>query len=224
MTTLRNALQAEDRFKRQTLLDYVMEAQAESGREWGRLTVCKYDEDAVNWVSRRKGGTDAGTPGFLDPTVQDWDEFGIAPFEELISACNIITRAGWTRVFNLGFNIQSTGQYGSANCRIGVGTGTTSATTADADLVGATSAGRLFNLVTGNGTTAAGTATFRMSVTSTFASGDANFAWQEWVIDNGTTTQSSGAAGTPVFNRSVSSQGTKASPQVWTATANLDFA
>ena len=43
---------------------------------------------------------------------------------------------------------------------------------------------------------------------STFASGDANYAWQEFAVANAST-------GGTILNRKVSSQGTKVSGQVW---------
>jgi hypothetical protein len=78
-------------------------------------------------------------------------------------------------------------------------------------------------MVTGSGIIAAGTATQRLSFTATFATGDANFVWAEWGIDQGVAGSGTAAATTPLLNRAVSAQGTKVSGQTWTATAALDF-
>jgi hypothetical protein len=59
---------------------------------------------------------------------------------------------------------------------------------------------------------AANVLTFR----STFATGDANWAWQEWGIFNAST------AGT-MLSRKVESLGTKTNTQTWQFTTTLTF-
>jgi hypothetical protein len=68
-----------------------------------------------------------------------------------------------------------------------------------------------------------GSVSRRLSFTATFATGDANFVWAEWGIDQATTGSGTGAASGILLNRAVSAQGTKVSGQTWTATAALDF-
>jgi hypothetical protein len=46
---------------------------------------------------------------------------------------------------------------------------------------------------------------------ATFIGTDANYAWQEFLVDNGTT----------ALNRKVSNQGTKVSGQTWTITVTI---
>lgn len=211
----------------QTKMIYDLSHEAsESGREYGRLVVAKYDEDATEWASRRMGGEALGRKGFRQPSLLDFERFHIRPFEEVVSACNLITTAGWNRAIYLIAGLQTTGSYIGTACRIGVGTGTTAADKANTDLAAGTgTAGRWFNLVTGNGVTSAGTATERLSFTATFGTGDANFPnpWQEWGLDQATTGSGTGAATAVFFNRAVSNLGTK-SGGTWTATANFDFA
>jgi hypothetical protein len=60
------------------------------------------------------------------------------------------------------------------------------------------------------GTAGSKTITFR----STFASADANQAWAEWGIDNGTR----------LLNRKVAANGTKASGQTWQFTVTVTIA
>lgn len=193
---------------------------ADSGREWGRLHVAKYDADMTRYAANR---LDRGT-GFIQPSALDFERFKIRPYEEVVSGCNLITTAGWQRALNLTFGIQTTGAYGSATMRIGVGTGTTSAAVGNTDLAAATGpTGRFFNLATGNASFSAGTGTQRATIGATFGTGDANFAWQEWCIDQGTVGSGTGAAVAVLFNRAVSSQGTKVSGQTWSASATLDF-
>lgn len=49
---------------------------------------------------------------------------------------------------------------------------------------------------------------------TTFATGDANFAWAEWGVFNGSSAQT-------MMNRKVESLGTKTSAQTWTLTATI---
>ena len=88
-------------------------------------------------------------------------------------------------------------RYTSANARIGVGNGTTAAAATDTGLVGASTAFKAME---------AGFPTFGSSQKATFKSSfgdaDANFAWNEWTIDNGATPNKN-------LNRKVESLGTK---------------
>jgi len=76
--------------------------------------------------------------------------------------------------------------WSSANARVGVGNSTTGAAPAQTDLL-------------------AETVEFRGS----FADGQAEFAWEEYVVDNG-------AVSGKTLNRKVSSKGTKGSGELWT--------
>ena len=101
--------------------------------------------------------------------------------------------------------------FNNANARLGVGDSTASEAASQTDLQAASNKtykamAATYPLI------AAQTVTFR----SVFASADANYAWQEFVVDNG-----SGAAKT--LNRKVSSQGTKASGQTWTLDLAITF-
>ena len=129
---------------------------------------------------------------------------------------NLITNAGWTRVLTL-----LTGGSGQAmdatHTRIGAGNGTTAADYADTDLAGAS---KWFEPVSG----AATLGTRSMQFTATFGASVANFDWEEFGIDITSGTASAGSTvGAVLFNRRVSAQGTKASGQIWTATATITF-
>ena len=101
----------------------------------------------------------------------------------------------------------------NANARICVGT----ASTAEADtqttltgLVGKAMDATYPLHTDSTGTAGSKTITFR----STFASADANQAWNEWGIDNGTR----------MLNRKVAANGTKASGQTWQFTVTVALA
>lgn len=101
--------------------------------------------------------------------------------------------------------------FNNANARLGVGDSTTAAAAAQTDLQAATN--KTYKAMEATyPSIAAQTVTFR----SVFGSADANYAWEEFVVDNG-----SGAAKT--LNRKVSAQGTKAAGQTWTLDLAITF-
>ena len=55
---------------------------------------------------------------------------------------------------------------------------------------------------------------------STFATGDANWAWAEWIIKNTTTAGTTGRT----LNRKVEALGTKTSAATWVLTITLSLA
>ena len=198
----------------------------DSGYEVGHITVMRWDAEQSDWASKKFGGAGTGQHGFVPPNEVMFHQLKVRPYSVTVSDPrdhNLLTTGGWDRILTLAIGGGGT-SYASASARIGVGTGTTAPASGNTDLVAATGpTGRFFNLVTGNGTTSAGTAVRRLSFTATFATGDANFHWQEWCIDQGTVGSGTGATVGTMMNRAVSDQGTKVSGQTWTATANLDF-
>jgi len=198
----------------------------EAGREMGHFTVARWDNEQTDWASRRLGGEGTGRRGFIPPNDVMFHQLKVSPYSVTTSDPrdhNLITLAGWQRILSL--VVGGGGQvFDATHTRIGVGTATNAATTGQTDLSAITgSTARWFNMCTGVGVTAAGTATCRLSFTSTFATADANFAWQEWAIDQGTVGSGTGAATATLLNRAVSAQSTKNQGMTWTATANLDY-
>ena len=191
--------------------------------ERGLLVVDKYDRDMVAYVARKLGLPAPGRAGFRQPLTPDFARFGIQPYERRVSEhSNVIMIDGWTRLLTLAIGGGGTA-YAAASTRIGVGTATAATATNQTDLSAAAGTGnRFFQPVTGVGTVGTGTGTRRLSFVSTFGTGDANFVWAEWGIDQGTAS-GVGASTATLLNRAVSAQGTKASGQTWTATAMLDF-
>lgn len=101
--------------------------------------------------------------------------------------------------------------FNNANSYIGVGDSTTAHAVGQTDLVAATNKMRkaMDSTYPSGGTNVL---TFR----STFATGDANWAWQEWGVFNAS------SAGT-MLNRKVESLGTKTNTQTWQFTVTLTF-
>lgn len=110
--------------------------------------------------------------------------------------------------------------FSNAQAAIGVGDSTTAAAATQTDLVAATNKLRkamdaTYPQHTDSATSPAASIAYR----STFATGDANYAWQEWGIFN------SVSAGTGrMLNRKVESLGTKTSASTWTLTLTLTLA
>jgi hypothetical protein len=129
---------------------------------------------------------------------------------------NLLLNAGITRLLNLLIGTASTQAYDATHSRIGVGDSSTAAAATDTSLVAATN--KFFHLVDSVPTVSAQTVTF----VATFGSSDANYAWQEWCIDQGTASNTTGVA--PALNRKVQSMGTKASGATWVFTVSITIA
>lgn len=130
------------------------------------------------------------------------------PVEVVEFSENLLLNEGITRLLNLLVGAGGTA-FNNANARLGVGDSTTAAAATQTDLQAATNKtykamDATFPQVSGQ------TVTFK----STFTGTDANYAWQEFVIDNG-----SGAAET--LNRKVQSLGTKSSGTTWVLTVTV---
>jgi hypothetical protein len=132
---------------------------------------------------------------------------------------NLLTTAGIGRIATL-LNAGTGNLIATTTARVGVGNGAGTAVIGDTDLsASAGSANRWFQTCTV--TIPSNVLTFA----ATFASADGNFAWNEFGIDIGTATVTSGnTVNAVLLNHKTSiAQGTKASGQVWTATATVTF-
>ena len=119
-----------------------------------------------------------------------------------------ITDAGRNHLVQAGIGAAVTA-FNNANAYIGVGDSTTAFNASQTDLVAATNKLRkAMDATYPQGSS--NVITFR----STFATGDANFAWQEWGVFNAS------SAGT-MLSRKVESLGTKTSAQTWQFTVTL---
>lgn len=121
-----------------------------------------------------------------------------------------ITDAGRNHLVQAGIGAGVTA-FNNANSYIGVGDSTTAFAAGQTDLQAATNKMRKqMDATYPSG--ASNVITFR----STFATTDANWAWQEWGVFNAST------AGT-MLNRKVESLGTKTNTQTWQFTCTLTF-
>lgn len=108
--------------------------------------------------------------------------------------------------------------FNNGNAYIGVGDSSTAAAATQTDLQAATNKTRkamdaTYPTHTDGTTSGAASIVFK----STFATGDANYAWEEWAIFNG-------SSGGRMLNRKVQSLGTKTSAGTWVVTCTLSLA
>lgn len=125
-----------------------------------------------------------------------------------------ITTAGVTQMLQAALGETPT-FFTNSTSYIGVGDSTTAFSAAQTDLVAATN--RLKKVMDA---TFPSRASLVVTFQATFATGDANFAWQEWGVFNGGPAFATGT----MISRKVESLGTKTSAQSWQFTVQLTFA
>lgn len=149
---------------------------------------------------------------------------GLTPDEVTDAGYNLFTTVGVTRLWNLWAAQGGLQAYDATHTRIGAGDTNTAAAVGNTDLAAAVNAAnRYFQLADGVPTISSSPATASCKYTSTFASGNGNFAWAEWAIDQGTSSAAN-AAVAPLFNRAVAALGTKTSAASWAFSATLSIA
>jgi hypothetical protein len=190
-------------------------------------------EDKTYWrchtkVERYEGDVEfeVKDTGLLVPRSAD-NGLLIKPYDVTEIDGNVLTIGGasvqWQTL--IGNGTTTAGQvltyFNNAQAAIGVGDSTTAAADTQTNLSAATNKLRKAMDSTypqhtdSNSTAGAKSIIFR----STFATGDANWAWQEWGVFN-STTDGTGR----MLNRKVESLGTKTSAASWTITITLSLA
>lgn len=172
--------------------------------------VQKYHEDTVAWVVKKSG--------VAVPDGATFEKY-VKPDDVAVAVGNGLTTAGLGRISSL---IIAAGGQAPTNtsARLGTGNSTTAFAVGQTDLQAAAgSANRWFQIMDATyPQQASGVLTFR----STFASADGNYAWQEWCVDVGTPTVTSGnTVAALMLNRKVESLGTKASGASWVLTTTI---
>ena len=126
-----------------------------------------------------------------------------------------ITNAGVLLIAAKLFEAGTT-DYDAANAHIGVGDSSTAFAATQTDLQAATNKFKK-GMVTSYPTRSGAALTFR----SLFGTGDANFAWNEWGVFNGSGAGTAGPTGVVMLNRKVESFGTKTSAEAWQFTVTV---
>jgi len=138
-------------------------------------------------------------------------ERGGSPYEVVESGCNLMLAAGANAYHQrlVGVDGAAVTTFASTNARLAVGDGTAAVAAAQTDLQGTTKTRKIVDgpgVISGN----------QISFTSTFATGDANHAWNEAGIANA-------GSGGVMLNRVVQSFGTKTAGLQWVLTGTLAF-
>jgi hypothetical protein len=170
----------------------------------------KFEPGLVKYVQKRTG--------LYAPDGSTLAKYG-DPYEIIEHHGNLLTTAGLNRITSL---IIAAGGQAPTNtsARLGTGNSSTAEAVGQTDLQAAAgSANRWFQIMDATFPTQAnGVLTFK----STFATGDGNYAWNEWCVDVGTpTVTSANTVNALMLNRKVASLGTKASGASWAFTATI---
>lgn len=181
-------------------------------REHAHAHVDKWDEDKVEWVRRESG--------VLAPSGDLMMSF-VKPDDTSDAEHNLITTVGLTRLVSL---LAGAGGLAITNttARLGTGNGASAAAVGDTDFSAtAGAANRWFQIMDATFPTIA---TSVLTAKSSFATGDGNYAWNEWGIDiSAATAASSAVVGTTLFNhKSSAALGTKVSG-IWALTVTISF-
>lgn len=179
----------------------------------------------ANWTLERFDARDILTAG-LDPAIAQADQIlaaGVEAYDVLERAGNLLMFGGASTLWQalIGNGTGTGGQtltfFNNANAHIGVGNSNTAAAATQTDLQGASKTRKAMDatypLHTDGVVSGAATIQFK----STFATGDANYAWEEWGVFNG-------ASGGRMLNRKVEALGTKTSAASWALTVSLTLA
>lgn len=167
-------------------------------------TVEKWSEEACEFVRRRLGIKGGIASAWLR-------KYKVTPDEVMEIEGNLFLNEGIQQMWDLTIGAVSTNKFDNANSRIGIGDSSTAEAATQTDLQAAT-----------NKTYKAMNATYpsrtnqTVAFQSDFLTGDANYVWAEWVVDNG------GTSG-KTMNRKVQALGTK-STGTWTPTVSLTIA
>jgi len=123
---------------------------------------------------------------------------------------NVALNVGLQYLIDCICGIGTTTKWDNSNARLGVGSDSTAADPSQTDLIDPTPTWK--SMDTGYPSRSNQTAEWR----STFGSGDANEAWNEFAVDNG-------ASAHKLLNRKVESKGTKQSGETWTMSLKITF-
>lgn len=161
------------------------------------LGVMIADADKLNW----------GVKWQVEKFEGDIKE-GDTPYEVIEGEGNLLVNAGIALFEDLLIGAGGIA-YNNANSYLGVGDSNTAASVGQTDLQAASN-----KLRKAMDATYPSRASQTVTWKATFATGDANFAWEEWAIFNNST-------GGTMLNRKVTSMGTKTSAGSWVLTVTV---
>jgi hypothetical protein len=191
--------------------------------------VQKWTTDQLSWV-----GTHADlSPSQVQQLSGDSLRRIVAPDEVVDAPGNLLTYTGLAFLLSQLTGVTSTAtgaQLSNGSLPVGVGDGGGSVPTAvvtDADLTATTN--KWYNPVDNSYPTvgSAGAAAGILTIQSTFTGSVANYAWNEWALYGSTAAFATGQGTKPssatMINHKGTSLGTKASGNIWTLVATIQF-
>jgi hypothetical protein len=188
------------------------------------LLIRKWDAEQTEWVAR-KAERDMirvlQQDGNVHITPEVFERYGVAPFETWQQDnVNNVLQAGWVALLGGIAGTSITTKYSASVGRIGVGDSTTAVSYTQTDLQAATN--KYYQLVSGAPTISTGSSPATLVFAASFGTSVANYAWNEFITDQGTSS-GAGSATAVCLNRGQVAMGTKASGQTWTATETISF-
>jgi hypothetical protein len=185
----------------------------ESGGHSTLFQVEKWDDDQMAWTSRKLGLRPRAEPG-----ARHFRAARVKPFEvyEKDNA-NLLTNGGWNLLMKNVAGSAGTLFSGSVG-RIGSGDSSTTPAYTDTALNAATN--KVYNPISATPTVGS-TQAAGLVFAATFATGDANWSWQEFGVDQGTSQTTSVVA--VFFSHGLATPGTKTSSQTWNVTVTIGW-
>jgi hypothetical protein len=188
------------------------------------LLIHKWDEDQTRYVLGREdrdalGLLDRGESVRILPAT--FAKHKVEPYEVFQrDNANMILQAGWVALLGGIAGTSITTKYSASVGRIGVGDSATAAAYSQTDLQASTN--KYYQLVSTAPVISTASSPPTLVFTSTFGTANGNFAWNEFITDEGTASNT-GPVVAVCLNRGVVTMGTKASGQTWTATETISF-
>jgi len=156
-------------------------------------------KECIKWQPRWK----------IEKFLNDEDVLNNKPYEIDEWDGNVLLNEGITAMLTLIIGGAET-SFANANAELGVGNSSTAANSTQTDLLGGSTE---WNAMDASYPQVSGQiVTFR----STFGSTEANFAWEEFSVRNGSVANKN-------LNRKVTSKGTKASGETWILTLTIEL-
>jgi hypothetical protein len=187
------------------------------------LLIHKWDAEQAEFVLRKEGRDLAALRRGENVRIMPatFARHGVEPYEIFQrDNANMILQAGWVALLGGIAGTSITTKFSASVGRIGVGDSTTTAAYTQTDLQAATN--KYYQLVSGAPTITTASSPPTLVFAATFATGNANFAWNEFITDEGTVSNATAAVAV-CLNRGQVAMGTKASGQTWTATETIQF-
>lgn len=201
-----------------------------NGVKWNAaVRVDKYSSDQLSWLSKSTSMPLSTVENYTGDELRKYFE----PEETVEAKGNLLTYVGLAYLLSAFTGVTTTtssAQLANGFLPVGVGDGGGSVPTAavtDSDLTASTN--KYYNPVdaTYPAVGAAGSTAGVLTIQSTFTSGVANFAWNEWAIYGSTASFTAGTSTKPasstMINHKGTSLGTKVSGNVWTLSATITF-